>query len=309
MTTVFIIGVDHMVGANFAVKLADQHRVVGISWGTNLVGSSGMVEPSRPTAEGIRQLIRTYQPARLVYCGLGASACWDDYPPSAYLHDVQRLQLWLEATQHEAVHWTYLSTDGIFTGPWMFHAENSRSLCRSIPAQQLYQAEQAVLSRHPSAFVVRTHAFGWSAQPCEACWFDRLWQGLQEGAAVLCDPVRHASPILVTDLIDSILHAWEAGLSGVYHIAGAERVNPVRFAQQLAQVFGLEYHHAGSQESLTKLAQGFGRGETSLQTRKIRRALGISLPLLHEGLLRLQQQLTNGHAARLSEGRTLSQVA
>ena len=45
---------------------------------------------------------------------------------------------------------------------------------------------------------------------------------------------------------------------------------------------------------------GCGCGETSLQTRKIRRALHVSLPMLEDGVLRLFQQHADGYRSRLT---------
>ena len=113
------------------------------------------------------------------------------------------------------------------------------------------------------------------------------------------DCVRHASPILVNDLIDIVTKSWNAGLDGVYHIGGAERVNPAAFAQRLACEFALRIPKPHAAESLTNRSSGFGGSETSLQTRKLRRALGISVPLLSEGLRRLRQLSLNGFRDRL----------
>ena len=55
-----------------------------------------------------------------------------------------------------------------------------------------------------------------------------------------------------------------------------------------------------AKESLIDRPSGFGCGETSLQTRKIRRALGVSMPMLGEGLQRLFQQHVEGYRGRLS---------
>ena len=182
----------------------------------------------------------------------------------------------------------------------MFHAENSSSLCSSAAAQAARDVEARVLENCPDALIVRTHAFGW--QPGDKPgWIESLLTKLERGFDTDLDCTRYASPILASDLTEIISAAWTAGLSGIYHVAGAERVNPVQFASRLAEQFHLPIPLTMTMESLIGCPSGFGCGETSLQTRKIRRALGLSMPMLGEGLQRLFQQQIDGHRGRLSK--------
>jgi hypothetical protein len=67
----------------------------------------------------------------------------------------------------------------------------------------------------------------------------------------------------------------------------------------LARQFGVGYAATTNGDSLVDRTSGFGLGETSLQTRKARRALGVGLPLIDEGLERLQAQIGDGYRERL----------
>jgi dTDP-4-dehydrorhamnose reductase len=189
----------------------------------------------------------------------------------------------------------------------MFHGETSRGLCHSRQARCLQAIEAATLEAHPAALVVRTNVFGWAPEACGPGWIERQLDGLQAGAAMRCDAVRHATPLLATDFAEVLLQAWQAGLTGVYHVGGAERTNPARFVERLACEFALTPPACGPAESLVERPRGFGCGETSLQTSGIRRALGISLPTLAEGLRRLCEQRDNGFRDRLN-GRSESLV-
>jgi dTDP-4-dehydrorhamnose reductase len=298
--TILVAGADSLVGANLAASLSSRQPVIGVAFRDAVRIAGCETELCRSTAlDAIQAVVRRVSPQRVVYCGAGAQSCWD----AAEIVDdtaVARAAAWQEAAAACGAQWTLISSDGIFTGPWMFHAENSQSWCASAAATALRQIEEQTASRHPEALIVRTHAFGWSPT-CDGRegWLERLLAGFEEGAGCLLDGVRHASPILATDLVEVIQKAWQSGLAGVYHIAGAERVNPVQFARQVSHEFGLPFLHAGAPETLTDRATGFGRGETSLQTRKVRRALGIGLPMLSEGLQRLHQQQRDGFRNRL----------
>jgi hypothetical protein len=48
------------------------------------------------------------------------------------------------------------------------------------------------------------------------------------------------------------------------------------------------------------LPMGYGRGECSLHSAKIRRALGVALPNIADSLARLREQCIDGYCDRLS---------
>jgi dTDP-4-dehydrorhamnose reductase len=115
-----------------------------------------------------------------------------------------------------------------------------------------------------------------------------------------CDFISHATPILATDLAEIVNRAWDEGLAGVYHIAGAERISPLQFAQRLADHFELPWLALRDEETLNERPTGFGAGETSLQTKTIRKALCVAMPMLSEGLGRLQAQQIDGFKERIA---------
>jgi dTDP-4-dehydrorhamnose reductase len=194
-----------------------------------------------------------------------------------------------------------ISSDAIFTVPWIFHDEESLAICRTPEATAVRDAEQLVRDACPAALVVRTNAFGWS--PTAGGWIEDLLAGIEERRMLDCDCIRHATPILATDLAEIVDRAWQEELTGVFHIAGAERISPMQFAQRLADQFDLPWLTLRREQTLVELPQGFGAGETSLQTKKIRKALCVAMPMLSEGLARLRDQRlgtdeADAHSAR-----------
>ncbi len=299
MDKVLIAGIETVVGGNLAAGLAQRALVTGVSLGEPIhiagINIEGRVASN---TEAVRQVIERVRPNRVLLCGNAARSGWEGngLPSDA---DLAQAATWSDAVRQSGAQLTLISSDAVFTGPWMFHGENSQSLCPSAPAQTLRELEARVQTECPEALIVRTHAFGW--QPGEKSgWLESLLTRLERGLETGLDCTRYASPILASDLTEIITGAWTTGLSGVYHVAGAERVNPVQFASRLAQQFHLPIPLTLTMESLNDRPSGFGCGETSLQTRKIRRALGTSMPMLNEGLQRLFQQNLDGYRQQLS---------
>lgn len=308
MDKILVAGVNTAVGANLAEALSDQRPVIGISFNTSVQLPTCEVEaetPKKPAA--VLDYLKKVQPSRLVFCGIGAESSWDE-SRRPQTSDVTLAKTWIDAAQATGCHVTLISSDAVFTGPWMFHAENSHSICPSAESSLLRQIEQLATDSSADALVVRTHAIGWQAGRSQG-WLESLLTELERGTVGSVDFARHGTPMLATDLADVLKRSWESGLVGLHHISGAERVSPRSFALRLADHFRLAKPATPIAGSLVDKTTGFGCGETSLQTRKIRRALGIPLPLLDESLDRLYQQHLSGYRGRMSGQAMNSRVA
>lgn len=311
MTTILVVGIDTTVGANIAAHLTDTHAVVGLSCGGPIAIENCETELCGTSADASARHIEATRPDWIVYCGPESRSCWES-GVAERLNDksAQSAANWAGAARQAECRFTMISSDAAFTGPWIFHDEESLAVCRSEEATKIREAEKQVREACPDALIVRTNAFGWSPSG-NGGWVETLLQRIESRRNVDCDCVHHATPILATDLADIIERAWQEELSGVYHIAGAERVSPLQFAQRLADQFDLPWLNVRREQSLTERPEGFGAGETSLQTKKIRKALCVAMPMLSEGLARLQAQQINGFRDRLapSGARTAAKVA
>ena len=291
MNTILVVGVDTTVGANCASRLADKRSVVGLSShrSVSVDGCDTQLFDNENPSEA-ESWLSDVRPARVLYCGPEARSCWD---PETADHmtagSVAAAARWASASQAAGAEFTMISSDAVFTGPWIFHDEESLAVCRSAQATAIREAEKQIREACPESLIVRTNAFGWSPTN-DGGWIERLLSTVENRRTVDADCIRHATPILATDLAEIIDRAWQEELTGVFHIAGAERVSPMQFAQRLADQFDLPWLSLRREQSLVELPQGFGVGETSLQTKKIRKALCVAMPMLSEGLARLHTQ-------------------
>jgi dTDP-4-dehydrorhamnose reductase len=185
---------------------------------------------------------------------------------------------------------TVISSDVVFAGPRMFHEETSVPGNASARAAQVRAMEEALAPTR--ALVVRTHAYGWSPIEAHAGFAQRAFEALSASNPLTADGRRHATPILATDLADLLLRAYERRLHGLYHLAGAERASPFRFISELATAFGIRFpqNHAHAMPATIDAWDD----ETSLTSRRARRALEMTTPMLRDGLSRFAEQHHNG---------------
>lgn len=302
METVLVIGLDTVAGANIATCLSSRYRVVGLT-STKPVSIQGCethtyLEDDVETAEHWLSLVR---PDWVVYCGAAANSSWSVDPEKFASKDpVVAVRNWVNAAELHSARFTHISSDAIFTGPWMFHEEDCQGLCESEQAEVIRAIEREV-SLCENTLIIRTNVFGWTPAGYGAGEMENLLHELETGTFSRLDCYRHATPLLATDLAAIIEHAYQERLTGIYHVAGGERISPVEFVQRLASAFGLTIPVLPRATVLNERLTGFANGETSLHTRKIRRALSISMPMLDDGLKRLFDQQHNGFLNRLND--------
>ena len=296
MEKLVIAGVDTILGGNLAAWLSDRYEIIGLTFGdrVQIAGCSTTGCPSRDP-QAIQAWMAAERPNWLIYCGPWTESAWSPQQNSTqHLNAATSVLPWIKAAQSIGCASTVVSSDAVFTGPWMFHDECSEHFCPTPAAQALQQMEAAILAVSPDTLLVRSHVFGWSPSSQSAGFIEETLSQMYAGRRLNLDCVRHATPILATDLAEILHQAYEAELTGLYHIGGAERLNPYRLGTLLANTFGCPYTPAAPLEPLTERSSQFGSGETSLQSLKIRKALGCSLPLISEGLERLHSQSVNG---------------
>ncbi|HTI51520.1 MAG TPA: sugar nucleotide-binding protein [Planctomycetaceae bacterium] len=301
MDKLLVAGIDTIVGGNLAAWLAQRYQVVGLSWGDSLAIAGCETAVCDPSAiDAARTWIASERPQWVVYCGPGARSTWDLPAPAApHPECVNVAGTWARAAQEFGCELTVISSDAVFTGPWMFHRENGACFCESTPARLLRMIEKEVCDVYPDTLLIRTNAFGWSPSPQAPGLVENVLQSAQEGRPLVLDCMRYATPILATDLADVLDRAYYQKLRGLHHLAGSERINPFRFACLLADQFGYPMSSLDAVETPFESRRGeYGAGETSLQSRRIRRALEVSLPMIRDGLSRLYEQHVSGYRDR-----------
>ena len=307
MSTILIMGIDSTLGANIATRFAEEYHVVGLASQTKVEpsGVETILSAQRDFAS-LSKIVDDVHPEWIICAEPVGSYCWlepgqHQIAPARQLDAARALG---RLTADREISLTWLSCDAIFTGPWMFHEEEGIHYCQTNTAELYRQLESEVLGWNPNAHVVRSNTFGWSPEGIAAQGVSRLARHFDSAARMDLDCLRHATPIHAVQLADILLASFEHDLSGLYHIAGAERVNPWQFMHQmmlylegprarvpitLANEIASEEHHLR-----------YGYGETSLQTKKIKAALGRPMPMLSEGLELLRQQRDNGFQDRLN---------
>lgn len=296
MDKLMIVGGNTIAGANIAASVADRFEVI-------VQGDTDSI------AAQLQQAIRFQRPDWVVFCGQASRSAWDIGSGTDFISDDLAIACGQVCDQLGAA-FTMISSDAIFTGPWMSHDEESTQFCESAQAKTLIETETQLLELCPKAMLVRANIFGCSPQSETKGFAESMIETLTGKSEFAFDVVRHACPILATDLADLLVDCFSEELEGVLHLGTAERTNPFQFATELAHALGLPLPKFPNEQPNNEMTQGFGRSETTMNCALASELLDCKMPLLSDSLIRFGIQVRNGYRNQLcNTAREVSRVA
>jgi len=301
---VLIAGVDGMIGGNLAYWYSRRASVIGLcSHHPVMLPDCQVVHWKDHEPSDLACLIRETRPHRIIHCGPLARGSWDlthepnESPPVDGRRERAICRALFDGAKRSDAQLTVLLSDAVFDGPCVFHDEKTPPVSRDAVSRASATIQRAL--EDSGALVVRTHAFGWSPSAHASTFAERVWLAITEGLPCVFDPHSFSTPIFAADLAKLLWQAQQRGLSGVYHIAGAERTSALGFASELASLAGMTLPRQATKRDSCTTPRGRQARETSLNSGRIRRELACALPMLREGLAGLLTQLRDGTRARL----------
>ncbi len=175
----------------------------------------------------------------------------------------------------------YISTDHLWDGAHALVREDEPPRPINAYARTKAAGERMVAAADPSALILRTNFFG-NGRPWRQSLSDWMLSRLRSGQTLNAFGDAFFTPIgipLLTQLID---RAVAAGLQGIYHVCGGQRISKYEFALHLASWCGLpgDLVRRGRLADAGLLAPR--PADMSLATDKIAAALHIRPPGLEE---------------------------
>lgn len=285
----FITGISGLLGINLALQARERFQVDGCYYAHPVV-MDGMCPAKLDVSSfvALDRTLRTVRPDIIVHtAGLTNVDACEANPEQAY-------RLNVEATHHVAkiayalgARLVHISTDHLFDGtkPWKAETDNPTPL--NVYARTKLQAEHVVAEACPQALVVRTNFYGWGT-PVRASFSDWILVALRRGEELRMFTDVFFTPILINDLGEIILELIAAGASGLYHIAGRERLSKYDFAMRVADVFDIPDPRIQPISVEEMSLRAVRPKDMSLGTDKVARFLGREMPMVSEGLARLR---------------------
>jgi len=286
----FITGISGLLGLNFALQVRECFQVSGCYYTHPIVLDGIQLLKLNITSFGaLEQALRKIRPDVIVHtAGLtNVEECEAD-PELAHRLNVEAAQHVARVADSMEVQLVHISTDHLFDGTRSWRTETDSPVPLNVYAKTKWQAEQVVLQACPDALIIRTNFFGWGTS-VRTSFSDWILRALEQQRELTMFPGVFFTPILINGLVDLVLELIARGATGIFHVAGGERLSKYSFALQVAEVFGYPKNgiRAISFEDFPFKARR--PKDMSLSSRKAESVLQVRMPTVAEGLERLHR--------------------
>ena len=296
MTRILVTGASGLLGVNLAMAVdGKQHQVFGVAntipmrW----VGFKS-IQAELTEAGVIDRLLDETNPEVVIHCAAIANV--DDCEAKPELAEKVNTLLPGKIAAAAAVRqikMVQISTDAVFDGEKGNYVESDEPNPLSVYASTKLGGERAVLAANPDALVARVNFYGWSVtgKRSLAEWFVN---NLSAGQPVKGFTDIHFCPMMVLDLVDTLMDAISLDLKGLYHMVGPQQMSKYEFGCAIAQKFGFNPElvtPAFVQDGGLKAARS---PNLTLNTAKLSAALNHDLPGFDAGLQRFYDQYRHG---------------
>jgi len=133
----------------------------------------------------------------------------------------------------------YVSTDYVFDGEKELYSEEDEANPVNYYGLTKLEGERFVKELCEDFIIARTSVlYGWHSIKLNfATW---VVDSLENGKRISVVEDHYNSPTLADNLAETILKIVRMDATGMYHIAGSERISRYRFAMETAEIFGLD---------------------------------------------------------------------
>ena len=235
-------------------------------------------------ASATRSLLFDLRPRAIVHCAAATNVDWcEDNPAQASAINTQASANLADIASDLNARLLYVSTDAVFDGGKGNYVETDPPAPLNMYANSKLAGERETLERNPSAMVARVNIYGWNVQNKESL-AEWILGRLEKGEEVPGFTDVFFTPILVNHLAPVLFQALQQELAGLYHVAGSERISKFEFARRLATTFGFDPGRVIPCQVRDVNLRAARPLDISMNTEKIRTALGCSLPDVDSGL-------------------------
>jgi dTDP-4-dehydrorhamnose reductase len=189
----------------------------------------------------------------------------------------------------------HISTDHLFGGSTGLVNEDSEVAPVNVYGRTKAEAEARVLETYPDAIVVRTNFYGWGPS-YRRSFSDMIIDSLRIGVPITLFDDVYYTPILADALVAAVHELVDAAATGIFNIAGDDRLSKHEFGLRVARHFSLDQRliRAGSIEERRSLVRR--PHNMSLSNEKLTDLVGRTIGGVDEHLNELRRQEDLGRA-------------
>ena len=297
MTRILLTGASGLLGLNLALAVdGKKNQVYGVANTIPMRWVDFKSIQAELTEDGVLdRLLDDYTPEVIIHCAAIANV--DDCEAKPELAKKINADLpgqIASAAASRKIKMVQISTDAVFDGQQGNYLETDQPNPLSVYARTKWEGEQAVLEANPNALVARVNFYGWSVtgKRSLAEWFVN---NLSAGEEVRGFTDIHFCPMMVLDLVETMMEAVEKDLCGLYHMVGPQMMSKFDFGRAIAGKFGFDPELVQPASVLDGGLKAVRSPNLTLNTGKLANALGHDLPSFDGGLQKFYDQYRRGY--------------
>lgn len=298
--TTLITGAGGLLGSHVAARCAQDGHVVAVDrrpwWGDTPAESAAgdLLDPG-----WIEGVITRAQPNVIVHCAamVDLEACERNPAQAEAVNAGLTRRIARSAPAGCLV--VYISTDGLFDGREPWRTESSLPCPRTTYGRTKIHGEWETQLATPDHLIVRTNFFGWSSgrKTSSAEW---LFGALERRDPITMFDDFHFTPIYVAHFVRALAALIARRATGIFHVAGADRVTKYDFAMAMAAAAQLDASRVQRGSMRDAMLTADRPADLSLNSDRYTALTGTPVPTVADGV---RQFLADRHrplSARVS---------
>ena len=236
----FLTGISGLLGLNFALQTKELFEVSGCfnSHPVNLLGVD-QFKLDLNSHSNIVEVIDHVRPDVIVHTAALTNV---DYCETNFEHaksiNVDIPVRLAKLASESGIQFIHISTDQLFDGNSEWYAETDDPSPLNNYGITKLMAENEILRYNPESLIIRTNFFGWGTS-LRTSFSDWILAELNAAREIRMFTDVYFTPILINQLVDFAIELVGANATGVFHVAGADRLSKYEFALNLAEIFDL----------------------------------------------------------------------
>lgn len=305
-----VTGASGLLGLNLSLMMQDRHQVTGVDRSKLAGVPFELLRADLLDSTLEHEILDAVRPEAVIHCAALADPDACELAPDAARRMNAELPGELAgACARRGIRFLHISTDAVFDGTKDGeYTESDAPNPLGVYARSKLDAEQAVLSANPQAIIARVNFYGWSLSGTRSLG-EFFYNGLSAGQPCAGFTDIWFCPLFVGELGHILVRMLERGLSGLYHVVGAEALSKYDFGRQVARQFGFDERlviPSLVEESSLKARRSHN---LRLSIHKLSTDLGNEIPGVSTGLAQFYTQHRQGYPQKLRSYQQASVVA
>lgn len=297
---ILLTGVSGLLGINFAQEMMQEYEIIGSDRGRLVQAPFKTLRYDLLEQNAVDAILDTARPAWVVNCAALADIdiCENDHDLAKKLNTDLPRRL-ARACKARNIPFVHISTDAVFDGEKDgYYSEEDTPNPQSVYARTKLDGEWAVLTENSKAIVARVNFYGWSLNGKRSL-AEFFYNNLTHNKSMSGFTDVIFCPMLVNDTVRTLVKMLQRGLTGLYHLVGAQAMSKYQFGVEVARRFNLR------ESDITPKSVNFSgliakrSNNLWLSTRKLSTDLGEDLPAFSTGLDEFYTQFEQGYPQKI----------